>query len=144
MVHLTWSPILPAEVIELVADSAFGAVALFLGTVRETNEGRSVTGIEYSAYEAMAQAELERITSEARELHDGVRVAVVHRLGELGLGEISVAVVAAHAHRTPALEGMRYVIEALKKRVPIWKREHYIDGTREWVDPTRSSEEAVP
>jgi molybdopterin synthase catalytic subunit len=63
---------------------------------------------------------------------------VEHRIGELGLGEISVAIVAAHPHRAPAFEACRYVIEALKQRVPVWKREHYTDGSRAWVDPTAS------
>ncbi|MDB4871175.1 MAG: hypothetical protein JWL97_2179 [Gemmatimonadales bacterium] len=114
-----------------------GAISLFIGTVREVNEGRSVSAIEYSAYESMASAELERILDEA-EARFGVSALVVeHRIGLLDLGDVSVAIAAAHPHRAPALDCTRYVIEEIKKRVPIWKKEHYTDGTREWVDPTR-------
>jgi molybdopterin synthase catalytic subunit len=85
----------------------------------------------------MASAELERILDEA-EARFGVSALVVeHRIGLLDLGDVSVAIAAAHPHRAPALDCTRYVIEEIKKRVPIWKKEHYTDGTREWVDPTR-------
>jgi molybdopterin synthase catalytic subunit len=88
----------------------------------------------------MASAELERILDEA-EARFGVSALIVeHRIGLLGLGDVSVAIGAAHAHRAPALDCTRYVIEEIKKRVPIWKKEHYTDGTREWVDPTRAAQ----
>jgi molybdopterin synthase catalytic subunit len=77
---------------------------------------------------------METIAHEAVARFDGVSVALEHRLGELTLGEVSVAIVVAHAHRAAALDAIRYVIEELKKRVPIWKREHYTDGSRAWVD----------
>lgn len=136
MPFLTHSAIGVNELLEDIATPDQGAVILFLGRVRNSNEGRPVRGVEYSAYEAMAEAELERILQEARALHAGVRVALRHRLGYLEVGQVSVALVAAHAHRGPAFEVARYVIEELKRRVPIWKREEYADGTREWVDPT--------
>jgi len=113
-----------------------GAVVLFVGTVREMNEGRAVTGMEYTAYEAMAERELATIVGEAVSRFGTDDILVEHRLGSLELGEVSVAVVAAHPHRAPAFDAARYVIEELKRRVPIWKLEHYADGTREWVDPT--------
>ena len=116
-----------------------GATALFLGTVRNVNDGRAVTGIEYAAYEGMATRELERIAREAAARFDAPALVVEHRLGALELGEVSVAIVAAHAHRANALDATRYVIEQLKARVPVWKREHYADGTRTWVDPTASA-----
>jgi len=119
-----------------VADPAHGASTLFLGVVRDHNEGRSVDGIEYMAYESMAQRELGRIVREAEAHFPGVRVALEHRLGVLAIGEASVGIAVGHAHRAPALDAQRFVIEELKRRVPIWKREHYTDGTREWVDPT--------
>ena len=121
-----------------VAAPACGATSVFLGSVRETNEGRDVSGIEYSAYTAMAERELERIVTEAGERFDVTRLVVEHRVGTLDVGEISVAIVVAHAHRAQTLDATRYVIEELKRRVPIWKREHYLDGTREWIDPTTS------
>jgi len=113
-----------------------GATVLFLGTVRDTNDGRAVTGIEYSAYRSMAERELAKIVVEAGTQFGTTDVVVEHRLGTLDLGEVSVAIAVAHPHRGAAYDASRYVIEQIKRRVPIWKREHYADGTREWVDPT--------
>ena len=122
-----------AELIREVTDDSCGASATFLGTVRDVNDGRPVSGIEYSAYRSMAEREMAAIANEAAERFGVSRLVIEHRLGALALGDISVAVVAAHAHRAPALDANRYVIEELKKRVPIWKLELYVDGTREWV-----------
>ena len=135
-VALVRTPIDVADLLGAVADHATGATTLFLGTVRDVNDGRAVTGIEYTAYEAMAARELRAIAEEAAARWAPARVAVVHRLGTLALGEASVAIAIAHPRRAPAMEAQRYVIEELKRRVPIWKLEHYVDGTREWVDPT--------
>jgi molybdopterin synthase catalytic subunit len=134
------SEIDPASLINEVSSPQYGAISIFVGTVREVNEGRSVSAIEYSAYKSMASAELERILDEA-EARFGVSALVVeHRIGLLGLGDVSIAIAAAHPHRAPALDCTRFVIEEIKKRVPIWKKEHYADGTREWVDPTRAKQ----
>ena len=129
-----------AALLEEVASPSCGATSLFLGTVRNVNEGRAVTGIEYTAYAAMATAELDRIVHEAAERYGTDRIVVEHRIGILTLGEASIAIAVAHERRTQAMEASRYLIEEIKKRVPIWKREHYADGTREWVDPTRAPE----
>ena len=129
-------PIDSAALIAEVADHATGATLLFLGTVREVNDGRAVTGIEYSAYRGMAERELNEIASEAVKRFDSEHIVIEHRVGTLALGEASVAIAVAHPHRGDAYEASRYVIEQLKKRVPIWKLEHYVDGTRDWVDPT--------
>jgi molybdopterin synthase catalytic subunit len=107
--------------------------------VRDTSDGRGVSAIDYSAYTSMAEAELRQIVSEAADRFGVTSLVVEHRIGVLSLGETSVAIAAAHAHRAPAFDCTRYVIEEIKKRVPIWKMEHYIDGTREWVDPTNAS-----
>jgi molybdopterin synthase catalytic subunit len=144
MRRLTREPIRPHQILEEVAAIASGASLLFVGTVRDSNDGRDVTGIEYTAYEAMAERELEVIVREAHARTPDIRVALVHRLGTLALGDVSVAIAVSHAHRAPALEATRYLIEELKRRVPIWKREHYVDGTREWVDPTRHRVGATP
>ena len=119
-----------------VASPAHGASTLFLGVVRDHNDGRAVDGIEYMAYESMAERELGRIVTEAEARFPGVHVTVEHRLGLLAIGDASVGIAVSHAHRAPALDAQRYVIEELKRRVPIWKREHYADGSRDWVDPT--------
>jgi len=132
----------PASLIEEVSSQQVGAISVFIGTVRDVNDGRSVSSIEYSAYKAMAETELARILDEAEESLGVSDLVVEHRIGLLELGDVSVAIVAAHAHRAPALDCTRYVIEEIKKRVPIWKMEHYADGTRVWVDPTRKAQES--
>jgi molybdopterin synthase catalytic subunit len=121
-----------------VQSSDSGAVSVFVGTVRQVNDGRGVTAIDYSAYTLMAESELANIIAEAEDRFGISAIVVEHRLGALAIGDVSVAIASAHAHRTPALDCTRYVIEEIKKRVPIWKREHYTDGTREWIDPTAS------
>jgi molybdopterin synthase catalytic subunit len=132
-------PLDGAALLAEVASPRHGAALLFVGTVREVNDGRAVTGIDYSAYLAMARRELSAIVAEAEARFAPAAVAAEHRLGYLALGEASVAVAVAHPRRGPAFEASRYVVEELKRRVPIWKREHYADGTREWVDPTRTT-----
>ena len=119
-----------------VARDAHGATVLFVGTVRDMNDGREVTGMEYTAYRAMAEREMLAIVGEAATRFGTSDVVVEHRVGTLTLGDASVVIAVSHAHRAPAYDASRFVIEELKKRVPIWKREHYVDGTREWVDPT--------
>ena len=136
-------PIDATALISEVSDDSCGAVTVFLGCVRNVNDGRPVTGIEYSAYRSMAEREMTAIVREADQQFGVSRVVLEHRLGTLGLGDVSVAVVAAHAHRTPALDAMRYVIEQLKRRVPIWKLEHYVDGAREWVGAASGSSDAA-
>jgi molybdopterin synthase catalytic subunit len=126
-----------------VAAEGRGAISIFLGTVRDSNDGRPVNGIDYTAYDAMAIAEMNRIIAEANARFEGVAIAVEHRTGTLQVGDVSVAIACGHPHRGPALDANRYVIEELKKRVPIWKREHYLDGTSEWVDPLRRPAEIV-
>lgn len=117
-----------------VADDSCGAVTVFLGCVRNINDGKAVRGIEYSAYRSMAEREMGAIAREAAVRFGVTRLLIEHRLGTLALGDVSVAVVAAHPHRAPALDAMRFAIEELKRRVPIWKLELYADGTREWVN----------
>ena len=142
--RLTTQPIDVASLTRQVESNERGAISVFLGTVRNSNEGRAVNGIDYSAYDAMAEAEMNRIVDEALSKFPGVAVALEHRIGTLDVGDVSVAIACSHAHRAAALEANRYVIEELKRRVPIWKREHYLDGTSEWVDPVRRPAEATP
>ena len=129
-------PLDPTALLAEVAAVGHGASSLFVGTVRDTHQGRAVSGMEYSAYEAMALHELAAIVAEAEARFPGAQIVCEHRTGELGLGEASVVIAASHPHRAPAFDACRFVIEELKRRVPIWKREHYVDGTRAWVDPT--------
>jgi molybdopterin synthase catalytic subunit len=136
-VALVSEPIEVSLLLSEVASPTCGASSVFLGTVRDVNDSRPVSGIDYSAYDAMAVNEMHRIVDECAARFGVERIVIEHRLGFLALGEVSVAIVVAHPHREPALDAMRYLIEELKKRVPIWKREHYVDGTREWIDPSR-------
>ncbi len=129
----------PASLTAEVAGDGNGAVVLFLGTVRDSNDGRAVTGIEYSAYRSMAERELAAIVAEASREFGTTDVVVEHRIGTLTIGDVSVAIAVAHPHRGAAYDASRYAIEQIKRRVPIWKREHYADGTREWIDPTAHS-----
>lgn len=137
----------PIDVAALMATAqapGVGALSVFIGTVRDLNDGRSVTGMEYEAYESMAEAELAAVAREVCDRTPGLRVALEHRIGTLTIGEASVVIVAAHAHRAQACDGARAIIESLKQRVPIWKREHYVDGERAWVVPTTSRMSAAP
>jgi len=126
----------PSLLIAAVRSDSAGAVSVFIGTVRDSSDGRGVTGLEYEAYRAMAESELSAIVEEAAAKYEVESLVAEHRIGELRVGEVSVAIAASHAHRTAAIECAHFVIEEIKKRVPIWKREQFVDGTREWVDPT--------
>jgi molybdopterin synthase catalytic subunit len=127
------------ELVQLVAAPVAGATSVFLGTVRNENEGRPVVGIDYQAYSPMAARELLAILEEAARRFGTHGIAAEHRVGFLTVGDISIAIAVSHSRRGPAMEAARFVIEQVKHRLPVWKREHYADGSREWVDPTRSS-----
>ncbi len=127
-------PIDPAALLAEVARSGNGATVLFLGTVRDVNDGASVTALDYTAYAPMAQRELGDIVAEAARRWGTEDITVEHRIGELGLGDASVAIAVAHPHRGEAYDASRYIIEELKRRLPIWKREHYADGRADWVE----------
>jgi molybdopterin synthase catalytic subunit len=130
---LASEPVDPATVIAAVTRPENGGIAVFVGVVRDRADGRSVTGLEYSAYPGMAEREMQAIVAEAAGLADGLDVAVVHRVGPLRVGDVAVAIAAGHPHRAAAFEACRYVIEEVKRRVPIWKAERYADGAAEWV-----------
>ena len=118
-----------------VSGARTGATVLFVGTVRSVNEGREVTAIEYTAYEVMAEREMSAVLAEAEERHAGVVLVAEHRIGMLEVGEASIAIAAAHEHRGRALDALRYAIDEIKNRAPIWKRELYADGSESWIDP---------
>lgn len=126
------------ELLQEVVAPECGGTCLFLGTVRNGPEETGVTAIEYSAHDAMVEAEFVRILEEARGggRWPAVRIAVRHRLGTIPVGEASIGIAAAAPHRAEAFEACRFVIEAVKQRVPVWKRELRADGTAVWVDPS--------
>jgi molybdopterin synthase catalytic subunit len=115
-----------------ISDPTLGGTAVFLGTVRRGPDDGPVKAIDYSAYDDMADAEMARIIGEAQSRWPGGKVAVQHRLGEIPAGEASIAVVAASQHRADAFEACRYVIEQVKVRLPVWKKEIFEDGTDAW------------
>ncbi len=130
--YLIEQPIDLATLIAGAQSPERGGIACFLGTVRNHHQGREVLRLEYSAYGPMVEAECARIVAEA-ESRWNVTVSLGHRVGRLEIGDAAVAVVAAAAHRDEAFLACRFVIEELKRRVPIWKREYYADGSVEWV-----------
>jgi len=136
---LTEQPIDVAALMAAVQAPARGGIAVFVGAVRNHQAGRDVLRLHYSAYRPMAEAECARIMTEAEAKWD-VAVAVAHRVGRLEVGDTAVAVVAASAHREEAFAACRYLIEQIKRRVPIWKQEFYADGSVSWVDPSTGAE----
>jgi len=126
------------EIVALVGDPAAGAIATFIGTTRNHNEGRRIHSLEYEAYRGMAEKEMRIIGEEAAEQWDVTRVAVVHRTGSVPIGEASVVIAVSTVHRNDAFMACRYIIDELKKRVPIWKKEIY-EGGEVWIG-TQSGE----
>jgi molybdopterin synthase catalytic subunit len=126
----------PQDLLARVGDGEDGAAVLFVGVVRDHADGKAVRGITYEAYEEMAEPVLREIACEAADRLGTDRIAVAHRLGELAVGEISVAIAASSPHRAESFDATRYVIEEIKKRLPVWKKEHYADGGTGWVEGT--------
>ena len=125
---------------EALADPACGGYATFEGWVRDQNEGRAVLRLEYEAYAALAEREGERIVDEAIARYGVQHAACIHRIGDLGLGEMAVWVGVSSRHRAEAFAACRYIIDEVKHRVPIWKKEHYVDGDSGWVNCERCAQ----
>jgi molybdopterin synthase catalytic subunit len=140
---LTAAPLEPAGALASLQAPGLGGTALFVGTVRRGPDDGPVVAIEYSAYEAMAEAEAGRIMAEAGHRWPDTRVVLQHRLGRVLAGEAAVLVVAAAPHRAQAFAACRYVIEEVKRRLPVWKKEFYTDGTAEWRANDGSREPAA-
>ena len=121
-------------VIDEVTGEDRGAVLTFAGTVRNTNLGRTVRSIDYHAYESMARKELEKLELETAGRWPGVKIRIVHRIGRLDLGEASVFIAAAGAHRDESFAALRHAIDRLKENAPVWKRELYEDGSEAWLE----------
>jgi molybdopterin synthase catalytic subunit len=132
-VAVTSEPLDADALIALVGAQGDGAVVTFAGLVRDHNQGRRVRFLEYDAYEPLAVRALQRIVTEAAELWPSARVAAHHRIGRLEIGEASIVIAAASAHRGDAFAACRYTIERVKQIVPIWKREHF-DGGEVWLE----------
>jgi molybdopterin synthase catalytic subunit len=135
MFRLSESPVAPATLARELAHASAGACVTFEGWVRDQNEGRAVLRLGYQAYAPLAIDEGERILAEAREKFTILDARCVHRVGTLEIGELAVWVGISAAHRGAAFEACRHVIDEVKKRVPIWKNEHYADGESGWLHP---------
>jgi molybdopterin synthase catalytic subunit/molybdopterin converting factor small subunit len=129
---ITREPIDAEQVTASVAGPERGAVVVFHGTVRNHHQGRPVSRLTYSAYPSMAESRLRQIVAELEAASPGLRAAIVHRLGEVPVGEASVVIAVASPHRAAAYEASRTALERLKAEVPIWKQEHYADGETVW------------
>ncbi len=133
MADLTHAPIDPTPLLAAAAHPACGAVNLFLGTTRDHHQGRRVVRLEYEAYERMALDTLTALERTACERFGLAHCAIVHRLGEVPVTEASVAVVVSAAHRSAAFDAARWIMDELKRSVPIWKKEFFAEGGAEWV-----------
>lgn len=123
----------PAALARAVSSPRHGAVASFAGAVRSVHAGRRVTGVSYDCFAPLAARELARIAARA-ERKWPARVAVAHRIGRLRVGELSVAIAAGSVHRAEAYAACRFVIEEIKRLLPVWKKEHYAGGDGRWLD----------
>jgi len=132
MIKITEKPIDVQKVIGTVSSLGAGAVNVFIGTVRNSANGKNVVWLEYEAYEAMAVAEIRKIIDEASHRWPLLGYAVSHRIGTLKPGEVSVVVAVSAPHRSESFEACQYIIDTLKEKVPIWKKEVFEDG-EEWV-----------
>jgi molybdopterin synthase catalytic subunit len=135
MIQLVREPIDHPELTEQVRRSNCGAVVTFLGTVRDLTGNRVTIALDYEAYDEMAEAKLAEIESDTRARWPVGDIALVHRLGPMDVGEVSVAVAVSCPHRADAFAACKYAIDRLKELVPIWKREHGPTGENEWVHP---------
>jgi molybdopterin synthase catalytic subunit len=137
------TPIELERLLAAVADPDAGAIATFLGTTRRTNRGRNVLRLEYEAYREMAESELRRIGEEAGERWPICRVAIVHRVGEVPLGESSVAIAVSAPHRAEAIHACHFAIDRLKHVAPIWKKE-YFEGGEVWIGSLADCDHGEP
>ncbi len=132
MFRVTNQPIDLNELVRYVADAEAGAIVPFIGTTRNNNEGRKVIALDYDGYPEMAEKELARIGAEAKNKWPICKMAIVHRLGPVQIGEASVIIVVSSAHRDAAFAASRFAIEEIKKTVPIWKKEVF-EGGEVWI-----------
>jgi len=120
------------EVLNTGASNSDGSDLIFIGKVRDKSRGKSVTHIDYDIYNEMAVKELNRIADEASSSHELNRIIIIHRYGRVTLGETSIMILVSSPHRDSSYQASRYIIDEIKKRVPIWKKEFYTDGS-EWI-----------
>ncbi|MCM2321959.1 MAG: molybdenum cofactor biosynthesis protein MoaE [Oligoflexia bacterium] len=127
-------PLTHEQVIELLDDPTHGAQLLFWGIVRNLNDGRSVEAVTYDAHAPLCERVFEELGTEVlAKWGEGLRIVILHRVGRLKVGEASLVIGVGSAHRDESYQASRYLIEEIKKRAPVWKQEHYVDGDSEWI-----------
>ncbi|GAA4438626.1 molybdenum cofactor biosynthesis protein MoaE [Bremerella cremea] len=143
MVELTDHPINADQITATVTSPNCGAVVLFLGTTRQFTDSRETVTLSYTAYAPMAQSQMEKLEDQAKARWPVDRCVMIHRLGEVPIGEASVAVAVSTPHRRDAFEAASWLMDRLKELVPVWKKEHWATGGTDWVHPglVQSSEE---
>ena len=134
VIEITDDPITADALVARVADPGAGALVTFLGTVRDEHHGRAVDRLDYAAYGGMAEKEMRKIALSVRERFGALHVVIVHRLGTLEVGEVSIGIALSFPHRKESFDALRTVIDTFKETVPIWKREHFTDGEAVWVE----------
>lgn len=137
LIRVTGDVLDTAEAVAAVATPAAGAINVFLGVVRDSNLGRSVQYLEYDAYPAMAEKVMRQLAEEARERFGLLDCAVLHRTGRLEIGEASLLIVVSSAHRAASFEGGEWLVDEIKKKVPVWKKEVWEDGEA-WIEGPES------
>ena len=135
-VRITRRPIDPSRVLASVGDEVAGGTVLFVGTIRQRSEGKTVEGLTYEVYREMAERRMRDIEVRVRKKWPVVKVAMVHRYGRLKVGDVSVAVAVSCEHRAEAFEACRYAIDTIKGTLPMWKKERYKGGAQRWVKGT--------
>lgn len=147
MIHLTENTIEPLEVLAAVQSPLAGAVVLFLGTTRQFTDGRQTVQLSYDCYLGMAESQLTELKNAAMENWQLTACCIVHRLGDVGIGQVSVAVAVSSVHRQAAFAAGEWLMDQIKISVPIWKQEHWTDGRRDWIhpqnEPPPSSEDRI-
>jgi molybdopterin synthase catalytic subunit len=131
---LSSEPVVRANLLDSLSNDKAGALATFEGWVRKHNDGRKVVLLEYEAFEPLARKEALRILEEAKQRFDIIEARCVHRVGALKVGEMAVWIGVIAEHRQAAFDACQYIINQVKVRLPIWKKEHYTDGSSEWVN----------
>ena len=134
-VHVCMSskPLSVDRAVQAVSDPAHGAVDTFVGTVRNNHAGKDVTGITYDAHKAISEKAMREICAEAQGMWPETKYFIEHFYGDLPVGGISIIIAVSTPHRAESFEACRYVIEEVKKRLPVWKKEHYVDGVSDWL-----------
>lgn len=137
MIEITQHPIDTDQVLKSVHSDSAGATVLFVGTTRQFTHGKETLKLEYECYEAMALKKMKELHDQAKQRWPIESCAIVHRIGSVGIGESSIAVAVSTPHRTDSFNAAQWLVDSLKALVPIWKQEHWSDGSQEWVHPSK-------